>query len=367
MPPERRTKGEGSIYQRASDGRWVGVVDLGWVGGKRVRRTVSARTLREARVKFRALKAQVEGGVTGEDVTVEAWFTLWLDAIASRRVRPRTLDTYRGYVRAWVIPYLGRHRLSKLRAAHIEALYDAMRKEGRADATVRQVHAIIKRGLTDAVQREQLVRNPADVATAPKVPKGSHHAHLGTDDARKVLGAAQGDTERLARVVVAILLGLRQSEALGLRWSDLVGSSLAIERGLQRLKGKGLVETELKTQSSRRVIPVPPGILAVLEAWRVESGGLGYVFGGASPTDPREDYEAWRAACIAAGVTPVPLHGARASTVTLLIEAGVPVHIVSAIAGHSDVSVTLKHYARSDPEQMSKALAGMDAMLELLP
>lgn len=358
---ERRTKGEGSMFQRA-DGRWVGVVDLGWVGGKRVRRTVSARTLRELRPKFRDLKARLDGGTTDEDLTVEAWFTLWLDTIASRRVRPRTLATYRGYVRTWVVPYLGRHRLSRLRAEHVEAMYDAMREAGRSDATVRQVHAILKRSLTDAVQRRRLDRSPVDVVTPPKVGKG-RHAHLVAADAKKVLVAARGDTRALARVTVAILLGLRQSEALGLRWTDLVGGGLVVERGVQRLKGEGLVETDLKTKSAQRAFPVPPAILAVLEAWRVESGGEGYVFGGDRPTDPRQDYEAWREACIRAAVTPVPLHGARASTVTLLIDAGVPVHIVSAIVGHSDVSVTLRHYARADSLQMGRALEQLDDLL----
>lgn len=362
MTPERRTRGDGSIFQRA-DGRWVGVVDLGWVGGKRVRRTVTARTLKELRPKFRDLQRRLDGGTVEEDLTVDGWFTLWLDTVAARRVRPRTLATYRGYVRTWVVPYLGRHKLSRLRPEHIEAMYDAMRDAGRSDATVRQVHAIVKKALTDAVQRRRLDRSPADVANPPPVGKG-RHAHLEPADAKRVLVAARGDTATLARLVVAILLGLRQSEALGLRWSDLAGSMLAVERGVQRIKGEGLVVTELKTASSRRVIPVPPEVLRVLEAWRVESGGEGYVFGGERPTEPRKDYEAWREACIRAGVTPVPLHGARASTVTLLIDAGVPVHIVASIAGHSDVSVTLRHYARSDAVQMGKALERLDALLQ---
>lgn len=378
----RRTKGDGSMFAMhherhgcpptGGDGErpdhkcrapWRGVVDLGWVGGKRVRRSVTAPTLRELRPKFRDLQKRLDGGVVDEDITVDAWFTLWLDTIAARKVRPRTLATYRGYVRTWVVPFLGRYRLSKLRPEHIEAMYDAMRNAGRADATARQVHAIVKKSLGDAVRRGRLLRSPADVATAPSVGKG-RHAHLGEADARKVLGAAAGDVERVARLSVAILLGLRQSEALGLRWDDLSGGFLSVERGVQRISGKGLVVTELKTESSTRVIPVPARVLRGLEAWRVESGGRGYMFGGDRPSDPRRDYEAWRQSCIRAGVAPVPLHGARASMVTLLIDMGVPVHVVSAIAGHSDVSVTLRHYARSDALQMGKAMEGMDRMLE---
>src|SRR3546814_15791220 len=63
----------GSVYQRESDGRWVGVVDLGWVGGKRVRRTVTAPTLRELRPKFKALKGRVEQGIITDESTVAEW------------------------------------------------------------------------------------------------------------------------------------------------------------------------------------------------------------------------------------------------------------------------------------------------------
>lgn len=363
---ERRTRGDGSIFQRG-DGRWVGVVDLGWVGGRRIRRSVSAPTLRELRPRFRELQRKIEGGVTEEDVTTGAWFALWLDTIAARRVRPRTLDTYRGYVRTWVEPSIGRIRLSRLRPEHIEAMYDAMRDAGRADATVRQVHAIVKRALTDAVQRQRLLRSPADIAEAPAVPK-SRHAYLPAEDAKRVLAAARDEREA-ARLTVALLLGLRQSEVLGLRWDDLVHTgdgwaNLSIERGVQRHKGVGLVETDLKTESSRRVVPVIPGVLAVLERWREQSGGAGYVFGGDRPTDPRQDYQAWREACIRAGVAPVPLHGARASTATLLQELGVPDRVIADILGHSKVTTSQAHYLRSDEGQRRAALERLAGMLD---
>lgn len=355
----RSTKGEGSTYRRKSDGRWVFSIDLGWVNGKRVRPTVTARTLPELRKKRAELRARIDGGATQEDMTVAAWFDTWLDTIAVRRVRPRTLATYRGYVRTWVAPSIGRFRLSKLRPEHIETMYDVMRNAGRADATVRQVHAIVKKALTDAVQRGHLVRSPADIAEAPPVPK-AHHRYLDADQAKKVLASAL-DTREAARLTVALLLGLRQSEALGLHWTDVVRlpdgwGQLLVARGLQRHKGQGLVETELKTESSRRVVPLIPAVVQILERWREESGGRGYVFGGDRPTDPRKDYEAWREACVRAGVIPVPLHGARASTATLLQELGVPDRVIADILGHSKVTTTQAHYLRSDEGQRRRAL-----------
>src|SRR5215471_12749638 len=104
MTKVRRHKGEGSIYQRASDGRWIGVVDLGWVGGKRVRKTVTALTLRDLRPKLKAMRERIDRGVITDDSTVEQWLTHWLDDIASKKVRDRTLAGYRGYVAQWLVP-----------------------------------------------------------------------------------------------------------------------------------------------------------------------------------------------------------------------------------------------------------------------
>ena len=81
----RRGKGEGSIYQRASDGRWAGIVDLGYVGGKRVRKTVYGKTQREVIAKRKALQASLDSGVVPDNATLEQWITHWLERIAAPR------------------------------------------------------------------------------------------------------------------------------------------------------------------------------------------------------------------------------------------------------------------------------------------
>lgn len=63
MPGKRRGRGEGAVYQRASDGLWVGMLDLGIVGGKRRRKTVYGRTKREVREELRTLRAARDRGV----------------------------------------------------------------------------------------------------------------------------------------------------------------------------------------------------------------------------------------------------------------------------------------------------------------
>ena len=157
----RRGKGEGSIYQRASDGRWVGIVDLGYVGGKRVRKTVYGKTQREGIAKRKALQASIDSGVVPDNATLEQWITHWLERIAAHRNRPSTLRGYRTYVHQWIIPNLGHIRLSKLTPEHVRALHDAMRTAGKSPASIRQAHAILGRCLRVAAAERRTLINAA--------------------------------------------------------------------------------------------------------------------------------------------------------------------------------------------------------------
>lgn len=77
----RRANGEGSVYRQGD--RWVGAVDLGYVGGKRRRRRVTASTQAEALAKLRKLQAQVERDHHEVDArsTVAAWLDGWLRTV----------------------------------------------------------------------------------------------------------------------------------------------------------------------------------------------------------------------------------------------------------------------------------------------
>lgn len=361
----RRTSGEGSIYQRASDGRWVGVVDLGWVGGKRVRKTVTAHTLRELRPKFRALKQQVEQGVVSDDATVEQWLRHWLDEIAPKRVRPRTLAGYRSYVDTWLIPHLGKRRLDKLRPDHVRALHRTMEDAGKSDATRRQAHAILSRALKVAEREGRIPRNVATLTDPPPVGKGSHGA-LTLEEARAVLRVLDDPAyPRRARWACALLAGLRQGEALGLRWEDvdLDAGTLRVERSVQRIPKQGLVVVPPKSATSRRVVPLLPVLVnALLVQGRHEEG---YVWGASltAPLDPRRDWQEWRDLLTRGGVRSVPLHAARATTASLLMAAGVADKVTSEILGHAQVSVTQRHYLHGDDTLRRQ---GVQAMGELL-
>ena len=355
-----RLSGEGSIYQRDSDDRWVGVIDLGWVGGKRVRKTVTAKTLKELRPKFKALKAQIDQGSLPAEGTVEQWMNHWLDTHVDRKLRPSTAATYRRYVNKWIIPAIGKKRLDKLRGEHLEVIYRQMEDAGRSDATRRQVHAILHRALKIAVRQEKILTNPADRVEPPSVGKGSH-GKLTLAEAKQILRSIADDDMR-SRWVCALLAGLRQGEALGLTWErvDFDRNVMLIEQAIQQVPGKGLQVVDLKSRSSYRAVPMVGPVRELLLHERQESG---YVWGGEKPIGPRADWEEWKHMLIRAKVGHVPLHAARATCASLLADAKVSDKIIAEILGHSNVSITQKHYLHGDELMHRSAMNALEALL----
>jgi integrase len=356
----RRIRGEGSFSQRV-DGTWVGTVDLGWAGGKRVRKSVSAKTKKAAQAKFIRLKRDVEKGVGLESSsTVEAWLTHWLDTIATERNRARTIQGYRGYIKTWLIPHLGTHRLDKLTEDHVRALYRAMKNQGKSDATRRQAHSILRRALKVAMQEGRVTRNVAANVDAPPVGV-VHRTPLSLEQARQVLASLDGDP-LAARWVAALLLGMRQGECLGLKWEDvdLEAGTIRVRRELLRITGQGLVETPPKSERSKRPIPIIGPMSYALA--NTEHRGE-FVFYG-EPKDPRQDWQAWKDLLVRAGVPDSPLAAARTTTSTLLRDAGVPDTVTRDIFGHSQVQVTQGSYMRTDLPTMRAAMLALEVSVQ---
>ena len=161
----------GTIRQRGSD-RWEVRVAAGWdpAAGRyhQVSRTVRG-TKRDAEKVLTQIQAQIDqGGATrGGDVTVAELLVEWLDMIKDDR-SPSTMLSHRSKAQLHLIPAIGRLKVRKLTTRHLDELYlDLTRKKHLAPATVRQVHAIIRRALHQAMRWGWIDRNPATLATLP--------------------------------------------------------------------------------------------------------------------------------------------------------------------------------------------------------
>ena len=361
-----RASGESSIY-KDDDGRWHGFVSMGKKeSGRRDRRHVSGAKRADVVAKVRAIEAKRDAGIVeaaGRAPTVAEWLDHWLDNIAARKVRARTLESYRSTVRLHLRPGVGHHRLDRLQPEHLERLYAALAEKGLSPASILRAHRVLSRALRVASQRGKVARNVATLVDPPVVRRPETALPLSAEEARQVLSTAQAQ-RNAARWTVAVAVGLRQSEALGLRWSDvdLDRGTLSVRRGLHRVSGQGLVYEEPKADRSRRTLALPTQLVEALREHRAaqlvervtaasdwEDADLVFAQPNGRPIDRKSDWSAWKALLREAGVRDVRLHDGRHTAATLLLSEGVHPRVVMEVLGHSQMRTTTDTYSHVMP------------------
>lgn len=374
----RAAWGESSIHQD-TDGRWHGYVSMGTgAGGLRDRRHVSGLRRADVVRKVRRLEEARDAGVApaaGRAPTVAEWLDHWLTTIAVRRLKPRTMDSYQSQITNHLVPHLGHHRLDRLQPEHLESAYAALADEGLSAASILLNHRILSRALKVAMQRGRIARNVAGLVDPPSVVR-PEIIPLTAAEARALMARAK-DLPNGARWTVALALGLRQGEALGLRWEDidLETGILSVRWALQRQKGKGLVLVEPKSNAGRRRMVLPHPLHQALKAhaeWqrqaRLEAAEAwqdgGYVFAqpDGRPIGAPADWTAWKALLKASEVRDARLHDARHTAATLLLAQGVAPRVVMQLLGHSQIGITM-HYTHVVDELVHEAAASMTRAL----
>jgi integrase len=229
--------------------------------GHRDRRHVSGAKRADVVTKVRTLEAKRDAGIVeaaGRAPTVGEWLDHWLDNIAARKVRARTLESYRSTVQLHLRPGVGHHRLDRLQPEHLERLYASLADKGLSPATILRAHRVLSRALRVASQRGKVARNVATLVDPPAVKRPTTALPLSAEEAKWVLATARAHRNS-ARWTVALAVGLRPSEAVGLRWADvdLDMGTLTVRRGLHRVARQGLVYEEPKADRSRRTLALP--------------------------------------------------------------------------------------------------------------
>ena len=256
----KRGNSEGSIVQR-TDVRYMVRVTL--PDGQR-RAFYGATRAEAARKLLQAQKAISEGlPLARERQSTVAFLEAWLRDSAAPRVRLKTLVRYEELVRLHIAPEIGRIPLAKLTPQHVERMLASLTANGASPRTVEHCRAVLRNGLNHAMRHSLVGRNVAALADAPTVP-AREVTPLTPDAARRVLDAVRGDRLE-ALFTVALACGLRQSETLGLRWSDVNREAgiLSIQRTLQRVNGTFRFFPP-KSARSRRTIAIPTPVAAAL-------------------------------------------------------------------------------------------------------
>ncbi|MGZ0147183.1 tyrosine-type recombinase/integrase [Kribbella sp. WER1] len=393
----RRRKGEGSISrmhdhptcppvgrdgnrpEHECRGRFRARMWVTTMIGERTRPTLYGKTEREVINKLKELTAkEVTNAVTTGSLTIEDWFRTdaadlelanhWTSLAPT--LRENTRKGYISKINRYIIPHLGKYRLdSKQLPDRVEAMWIAMRAAGLEEATLRGTHAILTKGFKVAVRRGRMSRNPCDLIDAPGTKVNSRRP-LTVEEAWQVLKLA-GDNPRFW---LALLAGLRQGEALALRWKyirldepDVPMPYLIVHESLSWGDDGPVFGPPKSETSTDRPVPLIPPVadrLRKLRKVRFAAGATedDLVFPNprtGRPMDNKRDWTAWTLLLELAGVKHTALHAARNTTSQLLENAGVPPRVAAEILGHADVKVTFNYQADNLPAAF-KAMQDLD-------
>lgn len=236
------------------------------------------------------------------------------------------------------------------------------------------MRAVLRRALNQAVKWGSIARNVAALTDAPKA-KRYEPVILSPAQGQQLLDAAAG--HRLeALFTVALGLGLREGEVLGLRWIDIsfAQHTLRVTQTVQRIKGK-LVVASPKTERSIRLLPLPLFVERSLARHaerqstdvsdagdRWQEHGLVFPSERGTPIDPRNLLRQFKQILVEAELPEMRFHDLRHSCATTLIAKGVHPRVVQEILGHSQISTTMNVYGHVLDATRVVAAEAMDSV-----
>lgn len=334
-----------------------------WVGG-----FATEREAKKARDEARVAASRSEY-VNRTTITVAQYLDSWLTT-HEVEVKPQTFASYRDLIDRYVKPRLGEVRLQAVQPAMLTRLYGDLLKAGGvggrplAPTTIDKVHAILRKAFHDAVNIDRLLSSsPVDRAKRPRRDRTSSTGMWTPADLHAFLETAR--SHRLFPFFhLAAYTGARRGELLNLTWSDIDFGNAVLEiRGTVAVINGTRVEGTTKG-GHNRTVSLDDATVAILRMHQREqreerfasgpdwtAGDLVFTRGTGQPLYPdtpsqllpklieRHNQTARRR------LSRIRLHDLRHIHATVLLEAGVPVHVVAGRLGHADPSITLRVYA----------------------
>ncbi|CAB5076032.1 unannotated protein [freshwater metagenome] len=369
----KRANGRGSIYQITKpNGRKVWKAAIKDINGKL--RTKNFTKLSEAEDwvadQRRARDLGENTYATNPKMTVAEFMVGWANTQYGDD-QESTQRSYLSVIKNHIIPAIGKIKVSELNTKTVESLFRDMHANGFGAGTIRITRAALSAAHNDAVRLGDLVRNPVRNTRMPKVTPQAIKP-LPRNDWEKVYLEATKDPRMHARIEVAGMLGLRPGEALGLKWTDLnvEAGTLAIERQVQRAKGKGLVLKEVK-QKTVRTLKISQTTVQILHTYKrhqalnkakwVEVNDLIFPNTVGKLGDEKSDRLAFKNLLKAAGVPDYRLSQLRKTAFTAM--AGqTDLKTLMEFSGHTQVSTVIGNYVFATTESMKSAIEEMDKL-----
>lgn len=380
---KKRGAGEGSITKR-KDGTWQAAITIGRnPNGTQKRKYIYGKTRTEVSDKLNNVIKELKIGLQldlSKVPSVSEWLNLWLWSYKKSNIKPTTFEQYEVLIRKHIVPKIGDIKLTKLKAEHLQLMYNEMYNRGKAVRTIQLTHNVIHAALKQAVKCGNVITNVSEATVLPKNTK--REMRVLTEEEQKTFLETVKEHELYNAFVFSLFTGVRRGELLALKWSDidLDNKTVEIRRSVIRVKNyNGETKSKLiistpKTETSNRVIPLLDFLTDILKLHKREQDCIKQLKGSdyednelVFPTkngtliDPTNFNRSLKRALKESGLKGVTPHTLRHSFATRCLEGGASLKALQQFLGHSSILLTgnvyshaLPDYKRSEIQKLSK-------------
>ncbi len=378
----------GRIIKRKGSSNYTIVLQLGLdpSTGKRQQQWITAGpSKREAEKQMAKLIHELDSGTFTKPnkKTLAEYLNEWIHSVRGN-LSPRTVEGYITIINR-IIPALGAIPITQLKPDTLQKYYSDCLNSGRLNKpgglnplTVRHHHALLHRALKNAMEWGLIMRNPADTAHPPK-PRPTEISIMSEGEIQAFLEAAK-QTPYFHLYHTILFTGLRRSEVLALRWSDidLLLCQISVSRSIHRLRDGSYIFRPPKSAKGRRTVALSPVATQVLSEYREKTATERLLEGNllkdndlvfskmdGSPVRPDTISRAWSDLAKRCGISASRLHDARHSHASIMLKAGIHPRIVQERLGHSTIAITLDTYSHVSPGLQEAAAKRFDDALLL--
>lgn len=338
-----------------------------------------------ARYEQEFWEEQERGGRPPADIPVYDYLVSYLKRVEPE-LQKNTIVSYRSMTNGKIRRYFQRRpqlTVGNLKPQDIQDFYQTLFADGVVANTVIHYHALLRRAFQQAFKEERIEANPFDRVGRPKKNK-FHGENYTQEELLTLLHLARGDVIYPA-ILLAGAMGLRRSEALGVRWSriDWEKRTVLLDTKIveYRENGKKKVEPveEMKNKSSRRTLPLPDPVVEMLQVQKEHREVYRKMFQGSYNAQyldyvcvnqlgellrPSYVTDHFRELLEKYGLRHIRFHDLRHTFASLLINQDVPLINVSNFLGHSDLSTTANIYAHLDKASKQASAAVISDILQ---
>ena len=381
---KRNANGSGSIRLR-SDGRWEARYTAGRnpKTGKQVQKCIYGKTQNEVRQKLNAITVSIDEGTYIEPsrMLAKEWFSIWIEQYVANTVKASTLYSYTRICNKYIIPHIGALRLLVLTPHAIQMMLNALHKDagngsGLSPKSIKNVHGVLHKALQQAVIVNYIRVNPADACTLPRIVK-KDMATLDRSQISLFIDAIKGH-EFEPLFLFTLFTGVRQSEAIGLRWGCINFDAGKVSINAQLLKNYSNSTYYIDTPKSDKASYITPAsfVMDVLQKLKAQQNmqrqfaGLAwndndFVFTNALGEHLKHVtvYKHFKRIMSVIGLPGVRFHDLRHSYAVSALQAGDDVKTVQENLGHHTAAYTLDAYGHVTDEMKRESAARMDAFI----